>query len=229
MNKGRYDMGERKVIDKKVFPLSSPVSLSPAHLTNRNRETLGNIPIGVYKGVAAFWDLDKAVNQPGVLAEQKHILGILDAREEERDLLTILIEDGVELGTDEANVRKRITVPSKEVWYVNAILVTTPADDGGTIHANWRCSLWPDIDGDPKDDDGQTFYADDLNDAAGDTWYAEFGPITTAWAVTNKTELLRLPGGTKITFNARLATANATGDLTSTLKLYGFKAKKLVD
>jgi len=60
----------------------------------------GVIPMGDYKGYGALWDIDKAVKQPLVLAEQLHILGILDGREEDYDLQTIRIPTGSVAGAE---------------------------------------------------------------------------------------------------------------------------------
>jgi len=77
-------MGKQKIVDKTITPLQALTSVTPLTATEgRTRGSLGILPIGVYKGEAAFIDLDKLANQPLVEAEQLHILGILDGREEE--------------------------------------------------------------------------------------------------------------------------------------------------
>lgn len=189
-----------------------------------------NLPVGYYRGGLAFWDLDKQVNQPLVNVEQSHILGILDGREEGYDLRTLLTVVGATspIGTALAGT---LVVPAGQVWYINAVQIvldTTAAADG--LVGNWRCSLWTDRAVTP-DIRGQSFHpAAGLVRAAGGstTWTDEFGPIATAWLVTNKVPLLRLPTGTVITFTAVTTTAQVDVATSSTLKLFGFVGKQLV-
>lgn len=185
----------------------------------------GFIAIGDYKGYGALWDIDLAVKQPLVLAEQLHIMGILDGREEDYDLQTIRIPTGSVAG---ASVRERLTVPSGEVWYVSAIRLTTPADQGGTPAINWRLSLWTDRAASP-DSDGQAFHANPLsNTPVGGTWHDEFGLMAPMVAVANKPCALRLPAGAVITAVATNLNAAATANMDCTLALFGFVGKPLV-
>ena len=70
-------MGERKLVDKTITPQQVLYDLTPLTATEgRSRGSLGVVPIGYYKGATAFWDLDKAVNQPNVWAEQHHLLAL---------------------------------------------------------------------------------------------------------------------------------------------------------
>ena len=224
-------MGKERLVDKTnkpVHPLSVPTTLSPLHVTNRASSDLGVLPIGVFKGQAAFWDLDKAVNLPLAWIEQQHILGILDGREEDYDLATLTPAVGAATGTV---YRKTLTVPSGVVWYINAVEVvlnTTAA--AHSLLANWRCSLWTDR-ADPPSEYGQAFYYADLTHAAttaAATTLAEFGPIATAWLITNKTVLLRLPAGAKITFVVTTGTAAVNEAVANTLRLKGFTTRALV-
>jgi len=186
----------------------------------------GVIPMGDYKGYGALWDIDKAVKQPLVLAEQLHILGILDGREEDYDLQTIRIPTGSVAG---AEVRETLEVPSGEVWYVTAVVLTTPADQGGTPAINWRCSLWTDRAATP-DSAGQAFHAANLsNTPNGGTWTDEFHALGPSIALANKPCALRLPAGTVITAVATNLNAAATANMDCTLALYGFIGKPLVD
>ena len=207
-------------------PLQTLSSLTPAAVTGGVAvSNLGNIPLGAYKGGIAFWDLDKAVNQPLVAAEQAHILGILDGRLEGLDLVTVTIPLG---GAVNSNIRGRLTVPAGEVWFVSAVKTVTPADSTGSAYAYWRCNLWADY-GTIADPDGLNFNATQYNGAGGVTTYDEFGPWTTLVAVTNKTSLLRLPAGAKVTLDVTCKTGIwAAGSGVNTLQLFGFRGKALV-
>ena len=72
---------------------------------------LGVLPMGDYKGYAANWDIDLAVKQPLILAEQLNTLGILHGLKEDRDLQTIAIAAGSAIGTVGI---EQITVPAGE-------------------------------------------------------------------------------------------------------------------
>jgi len=218
-------MGKERLVDKTnkpVHPLSVPTTLSPLHVTNRASSDLGVLPIGVFKGQAAFWDLDKAVNLPLAWIEQQHILGILDGREEDYDLQTLVVPQGS--GVDWTR-RERLTVPTGEVFYLNAVRLTAPDGGTGNINCNWRCSIWPSRE-DPADEDGQRF----LNTAIeNDVSLVEFGPIATAWAVENQVPLLRLPAGSKLTLTAVISVAATdSGEQNATLELFGFRTRALV-
>jgi hypothetical protein len=226
-------MGERRVVpgDKTISPLQTAYNLTPLTATQgRAASSLGVVPIGYYKGAAAFFDLDKMVNHPLVNAELAHILGILDGREEGYDLrtLTTVVGDTSPVGTILSGT---LTVPAGQVWYINAvqsILNTTGAANG--LVGNWRCSLWTDRATVPNPA-GQSFYpATGLVRAPGGTttWLAEFGPIATAWLITNKVPLLRLPAGTILTFVLVTTTAQVDVAAASTLALFGAVGKQLV-
>ena len=220
-------MGKQRLVDKTIRPMTVGLTnLTPAAVTGgRAANTLGMIPIGNYKGLAAFFDLDKLVNQPLVLAEQQHILGILDGREEGHDMVTVTNPLGALLGTQ---VRGRLTVPAGEVWYISAVVTTIPADATATILGNWRSNRWTDRAVTP-DPDGQAFHAAAFGNAAGFTQWDEFGWVSPLWAITNKTAVLRLTSGTVITLECAVAVAPPTADVDSTLQLYGFIGKQLVE
>jgi len=123
---------------------------------------------------------------------------------------------------------EQLTVPSGEVWYVTAIELTTPADQGGTPAINWRCSLWTDRSATPSEY-GQAFHAAALsNSPNGATWYDEFHQLGPSIAVANKPVALRLPAGAVITFVATNLNAAATANMACTGKLYGYIGKALV-
>jgi hypothetical protein len=224
-------MGRQKLVDKTIVPQEE--GIMPQQLAGLTpgvalQQRLGFYPLGGYKGQSVFFDLDKLVNEPLVDAEMKHILGILDGREEDYDLQTLTPVVADPIGTAYSG---SLTVPSGQVWYLNAvrtILNTTAAAQG--LVGNWRCSLWPSRAATPVEA-GQAFHpAAGLVQAAGGTttWLDEFGPIATAWLITNKVPLLRLPAGAVITFTLVTTTAIVDLAVANTLQLYGFVGKKLV-
>lgn len=228
-------MGRQRLIDKVIKPQVKPQEVGPmpqqlAGLTVAEalQNRLGIYLLGGYKGQTVFVDLDKLVNQPLVKAEQLSITGILDGREEGHDLVTVTNPLGALVGTQ---VRGRLPVPSGQVWYISAVVLTIPADATAVIAANWRCSLWTDRAATP-DPDGQPFHAADVADVApagaGIVQTDEFGPWTTLVALTNKTSLLRLPAGAVITAQGTVTTAPPTAAVQTTLQLYGFIGKPLV-
>ena len=223
------DMGQQKLIDKTIHPLTTVSSITPANFTIAARNAAyGSIVIGDYKGAARFVDLNKLVNLPLAWTEQQHILGILDGREEDYDLQTLTVANGAVVGT---SYNGSLTVPSGQVWFLNAVEVvldTTASAHGLT--GNWHCSLWTDRAATPSSY-GQPFYGTSLVRAAGGstTWLAEFGPIATAWLITNKTVLLRLPAGAVLTFLITTTTAAATAAVACTLSVKGFTTPALVE
>ncbi len=234
-------MGTDTLVDKTIDPrtisaLSTVTNLTPAQATaDRAVGSLGVVNIGVYKGVAAFFDLDKLANQPLVNAEQQYILGILDGREEDYDVQTLTLPLLAVAGTALAGT---LTVPVGELWYVNCIRLDCPADATAGFTLNWSCSLWTDRIGTAAA--GQPFRtaAMALASAGIATHVAagglaiqqldEFGEIATAWAVTNKPPLLRLPAGTILTFAVLSDTAAPTIATACTLSVHGYMAKILV-
>jgi len=186
----------------------------------------GSIPIGDFKGYGALWNIDMAVKQPLVQAEQSHILGILDGREEDYDLQTVSIPLGA---VANAIVAGDLEVPSGEVWYVNAVRIVLPADHGGSPSANWHCSLWTDRAATPSAY-GQPFHAAVVNfTPGGGIQDDEFSPPANWWGLTNNPVLLRLPSGTVITFTVQNTGAVATAQMDCTIRLFGFVGKTLVD
>ena len=221
-------MGKQKVKkDKTISPLQALTSVSPLTATEgRSRGSLGILPIGYYRGEARFWDLDKAVVQPLVQAEQLHILGVLDGREEDYDLQTLAIAAGEAIGT---NHDASLEVPSGEVWYLNAVRGYVPATIACSIDYNWYCDLWADHAEVSPSGFGQSFYGAAQNNGIGGPWTydAEFGWIQVLFAIANKEVMLRLPAGTKV--RSRFTTRVAVGEAIScTFQLFGFIGKSLV-
>jgi len=214
--------GAKKVKDRRFSPLQAGTIYPSDAIANR----IGSLLIGMYKGNLAFVDLDELVNQPLVQVEQQNMLGILDGRLATYDLQTITIPNGSVVG---AAVRARLTVPVTDTWYISDVQMTTPADQGGRASVNWRCSIWPDVGTNP-DVDGQAFHAaaQAAAGALGATFDDEFHPGAPFMAPTNKSVLLRLPGGSVITFVAINTIALATADMVCTGALYGFRTTKLV-
>lgn len=222
-------MGKQRLVNKAISPQELARALAAGDITFAEAQQMysGVIPIGDYKGGAAAFDIDLMVKQPLVEAEQKHILGILDGREEDYDKQTITIPEDA---AKNSVVAEDLTVPDSEVWYVTVVELTTPADAGGRPAINWHCSLWTDRAETPSTY-GQPFHSDPLSHAGGlgDTWYDEFHPGSPFFAATNYPVMLRLPAGTVITFTAKCLNASATADMDCTAKLYGFIGKPLVD
>jgi len=127
----------QKLVDKSISPLQL-TTLTPASVTQgRATNTWGVIPIGNYKGAAAFIDLDKLVNQPLVLAEKAYALNRVDSR----DGVNVTVPNLSVLATV---VTGEIEVPAGEVWYVNRLSVVCPAADAtGSASFNILVSSFP--------------------------------------------------------------------------------------
>lgn len=194
-------------------------NLTPANVI-QDASKAGVIPVANYKGQPAFWDLDKAVNQPLVWAEQLHILGNIDGAGV-NGLATMTV--GVIVAG--AVVSATITVPAGQVWFINAVVGTCAADATGTVVYNWRCSLFPDAAGNVL---GGVYHTAWLATALGPQ-NDEFSAIATVFNIANKPVMLRLPATTTITgqlMNAAGA-ANTTG-VVGTMQLFGFIGRALV-
>jgi len=203
-----------------IKPLTTLTNLTPNQVIP-NAATAGVIPIGNYKGGAAFWDLDKANNQPLVWAEQLHILGNIDGAGVD-GTVNVVMPALAALGTI---VVGTITVPAGEVWFINSVTQTCAADATGTVTWNWRCSLFADPLGNVL---GGTYHTANLATALGPQ-LDEFSAIAVAFAAANKPTLLRLPAGTTIS-GQLLVTAIGVGvtGVTGVLQLFGYKGKVLV-
>ena len=233
-------MGKDKVVDKTIRPQTTLTSLTPAIVTaGQAVGALGNLPVGYYKGSAAFWDLGLAVNEPNVYAEQQYILGILDGREEGYDLVTVNAPVTAVAGT---LLTGTLTVPAGELWYVNCVRMNCAGDVTAGFTLNWHCTLWTDRIG--ASALGQPFRTAAIALASIDPSGAifthvvpggvaiqqldEFGEIATAWSMINKIPMLRLPATAVITFTVLTDTAVPTAITASTLTLHGAMAKVLV-
>lgn len=219
-------MGKDRVVNKTITPQQVVYSLTPAlAVEGRSRGSLGVVPIGYYRGEPRFWDLDMANVQPLVWAEQQHILGILDGREEDYDLQTLAVTAAEAIGTVHTGT---LIVPAGEVWFLNAVETVIPPSGGANIIiANWHCSLWTDRL--TASTAGQSFYAAAFNfGVGGGTQWDEFGVIPLLWAATNKPVALRLPAGTILTAVFTNTTAVAAATVNCIFRLYGYIGKTLV-
>jgi len=223
------EMGRQKLADKSIDPIQQAIQAMQTGtytIAQALQMFSGIIPIGDYKGSAALFDLDLLVKQPLVEAEQMHILGILDGREEDYDLQTVTIPNGSAINVA---LTGSLAVPAGEVWYVNAVRMISPADAGGSPAMNWHCSLWEDRAATPNPA-GQPFHAAAVNfTPGGGTQWDEFCWPANIWAAANKPNLLRLPAGTVITFTVVNTAGVATADMACTLALFGFIGRSLVD
>ena len=166
-------MGERKLVNKIINPAEFVRALQAGGMTLAQAQAAfnGMWLIGKYKGVPASLDIDTLV-EPLVQAEQLHILGILDGRVEGHDLVTVTIPLGA---LANATLTGTLPVPAGEVWFINAVRMVTPADNGGSPTVNWHCSLWPDPAATPSAF-GQPFHAVPINfTPGGGTQWDEFG------------------------------------------------------
>jgi len=211
-------MGRQDLVDKTIHPLTTLTQVTPAGVIE-NVSRAGVIPVGNYKGVPAFWDLDKAVNQPLVWAEQQHILGNIDGAGV-NGLATITVPAAAAVG---AITSVTITVPAGQVWFLNAVVGTCLADGTGTVVYNWRCSLFADALANPL---GGVYHTANLATPLGPQ-NDEFSAIAVVFNIANKPTLLRLPAGATLTGQLTNTVAVATG-VVGTMQLYGYIGKTLV-
>lgn len=233
------NMGKQRLVDKSIQPMATVQNVTPANFTiAAQTPAYGAVVLGDYKGAARFLDLDKMVNQPLVSAEEKYILGILDGREAGYDIVTVTHPATSPIAT---LLTGTLTVPAGEVWYVNAIRMDCPSDAVAGFTLNWHCSLWTDRVG--ASALGQPFRTAAVALASAfpvgiATHVApgggaiqnldEFGEIATAWLITNKTPLLRLPAGAVLTFTVLTDTGIVAVATASTLSVHGAMGRLLV-
>ncbi|MCX7912300.1 MAG: hypothetical protein N2506_04990 [Dehalococcoidales bacterium] len=181
--------------------------------------------IGVYDNSRGVWvGLPlQALTEALVAAEAKHALDRID----DRDAVQATITDGSEVGTVKT---VSIEVPSGEVWFINRIVVTSPAESstgtGDIVRVNVRISRWayPDSrSGSSANENGRAYWSAAKGSASGGEYTINFA------AQGELGEELRLVGGDKITLEATLTGAEAGADLTATLTPYGRKGKRLAD
>lgn len=208
---------------KKITPLQGYPGLRPPKGWVPPLDTILTL-MGVFDSKNGVWvGLPiEALVEALVQAEQLHITGILDGREEGHDLLTITTPLGALATYTE---RKRITVPTGEIWLVTCVEETIGVDPvpGAVLAGNWRNSKWADRATTP-DTDGQAFHTANV---VGNQ-FSEFHQGAPFMAITNKQTPLRLPGGGVITFQLANTGGVASAAITSTLQLYGYIGKILV-
>ena len=160
------------------------------------------------------------LRQLWILQEPQHILGVLDGR----DQLSAAVAAGAAIGSQASD---ELVVPAGEVYYISMIEVVSPAESGpgvgDILQVNFRVSVWPDS----ASELGQSFWDGWQGTVALDTFLAEFHPGAPIFDPKNLPVPLRLPAGSKITLQAKLAGAVAGAQLTATLTPYGYKGKLL--
>jgi hypothetical protein len=181
----------------------------------------GFLVVGGYRGKLSILDLDKLVEQPLAAVERIYSLDRID----DRDAIQAKIAAGAAIGS---KARARLTVPSGEVWFLNRLVLTSPAESGvgvgDIVKVNFRVKSWrfPDTRlGTTVDDDGRSYWSADQGTAALDTYTVDLP------AQGELGEELRLGPGDVVTLTAELTGAAAGADLTATLTPYGRKVRKL--
>ena len=207
-------MSRDRVVDKTITPLALS-EVTPEQSTARYGP-FGVLPLGKYKTRVAFWDLDKAVNQPLVLVEKAHALNKLD----DRNVVDVKIGAGAAIGQ---SGRDKHIVPAGKVQFINRLVVSAPAADGGGafLSVNVRVSIWPDVAATP-DADGKAYWSADKEPLG--------TPVTLDLPAQGELgEELRLPAGSSLTLVATVAGAALAADTTATLIPYGREANALVE
>lgn len=117
---------------------------------------------------------------------------------------------------------KELVVPDGEVWFVNRLVLVSPAESGvgvgDIVQVNVRVSRWP------KTTTGidKAYWSADKGTVALDTLTIDLP------AQGELGEELRLEAGDKLTLVATLTGAAAGADLTASLTPYGRKGKQLI-
>ncbi len=206
--------GKQRLVNKTITPLALS-EVTPEQATAKNGP-LGVLPLGKYKTKVAFWDLDKAVNQPLVLVEKAHALNKLD----DRNVVDVKIGAGAAIGQ---SGRDKHTVPAGKVHFINRLVANAPAADGGGafLTVNVRVSIWPDTATTP-DTDGKSYWTTDKEPKG--------TPVTLDLPAQGELgEELRLPAGSTLTLVATVKGAALAADTTATLIPYGREANALVE
>lgn len=162
------------------------------------------------------------LDEAQVLAEKAHALDRID----DRDEVEGTIAAGAAVG---ATATKSIEVPTGEVWFLNRLVLVSPAESGvgvgDIVQVNVRVSKWtvPDVRGGTTvDANGRAYWPAAQGTAALNTYTIDLP------AQGELGEELRLEGGDKLTLTAVLTGVAAGADLTASLTPYGRKGKKLV-
>jgi hypothetical protein len=169
--------------------------------------------IGVYDTDLGAWvGLPiEALTEALVLAESKHALDKIDDRNKKE----ATIPAGSPVGEKKT---AEIEVPSGEVWFINRLVLTSPAESGpgvgDIVKVNVRVSKWP---------ENKAYWSAAKGTAALDTYTIDLP------AHGELGEELRLFGGDKLTLEAELTGAVAGANLVASLTPYGRKGKRLVE
>lgn len=165
-------------------------------------------------GTLRVWDLD-SVRQAKALAERLHATDRIDGR----NAITATIAAGAAVA---AVATAALTVPADEVWFLNRVTLTSPAESGGgvgdIVQVNFRVSKWPDPAGNAA---GKLYNAAGLGTIALDVLPEDFP------AQGELGEELRLEPGDVLTLVATLTGVPAGANLTATLTPFGRKGKYL--
>jgi len=223
-------MGKDRLVDKTLRPMTVGLTTLTPGSVIQNLPTSGVLPIGNYKGAAAFIDLDKLANQPLIWAEKQWTEDVLDSR---NAIAAVAIPIGTAVGAVVTGVAPGgvITVPAGEVWYVMSWGMVIPVNAGyaaGDLVLNFLVSSFPPLAvGVPK-----PYIAPEHLAAA-----TVFGVIAAGGFVPGAQfpagdELgvpLRLVGGDTVTPTFTVETAITAGAIANiNFVLYGRKAKVLV-
>ena len=231
-------MGRQRVLDKTVQPLTTITNLTPASVIP-NASAAGVIPVGNYKGVPAFWDLDKAVNQPLVWAEKQWTIDKVDERDGPAGVQAqVTLPIGAADGTHVAGAAPGgiITVPAGQVWYLQSfrftILQSAAIAAVTGVRCTFRVSSWPLVAGVGKEYHAAAAFAVGVPGdllaaiAAADV---NIGPINFTTTAGEMGQAMRLVAGDTITVVAWPYGAALAGQaVLVNLALYGWKAKVLV-
>ena len=217
-------MGQQNLVNKTINPLQL-TSLTPAAVTGGTPvNQLGFIPIGNYKGAAAFFDLNLLVNEPLIWAEKQWTQDIVDSR---NGFVTIVVPIGTLAG---ASVTGTITVPAGAIWYLGThrlLIHQAAALTAGGLVVNFLVSSFPKtLAGADKAylDAERALARTQAQIAAGDF------DLTTQFQAGDELGVpLRLVGGDVLTLVATVATAATVGAaITVDLTVYGRVGKSLV-
>ena len=169
--------------------------------------------IGVYDTDLGAWvGLPiETLTEALVLAESRHAVDRIDDRNKKE----ATIPAGSAVGEKKT---AEIEVPSGEVWFINRLVLTSPAESGpgigDIVKVSIRVSRWP---------ENKAYWSAAKGTAALDTYTIDLP------AQGELGEELRLSGGDKLTLEAELTGAVAGANLVASLSPYGRKGKRLVE
>ncbi len=210
----------------------SPKIMTPQQVRAATPPIIGSVIAGGWdRGEWRTLNLD-ALRQLWRLFERIQPIGKLDTRDQ--------IEVEFEADAEEDDVlTEKLTVPAGQIWFIQKIVVVTPADDNGAeYHANFRVSCFVD-DADPPSEHGQLYWATDKHDGGGESFVVDFwtgapgldygaAALNEAGARNHNLDVpLRLAPGDYITLVGAIREDDANAGGTVTLTPYGYKARLL--